>query len=75
MSKFAVSKKERTSEDVVYMEVVRTPSIEAIFVAPIEIENTCMDPIRNYLEKRDLLNEPNEAKKLMSRAAKYTLID
>ncbi|XP_063938093.1 uncharacterized protein LOC135147954 [Daucus carota subsp. sativus] len=59
----------------VYYQVMRTPSIDAKLVAPIDTGATWMDEIKLYLENGHLPTNADEARKLQVRALKYVLIE
>nr|XP_017225332.1 PREDICTED: uncharacterized protein LOC108201552 [Daucus carota subsp. sativus] len=69
LSQFASSDDEVCSGSV-YYQVLRTPSIEAKLVAPIDTGATWMDEIKLYLEKGHLPPNVDEARKLQVRALK-----
>ena len=54
---------------------MRTPSIDAKLVAPIDTGATLMDEIKLYLENGHLPTNTDEARKLQVRALKYVLIE
>nr|XP_017233202.1 PREDICTED: uncharacterized protein LOC108207252 [Daucus carota subsp. sativus]XP_017233203.1 PREDICTED: uncharacterized protein LOC108207253 [Daucus carota subsp. sativus] len=74
LSQFASSDDELCSGSV-YYQVMRTPSIEAKLVAPIDTGATWMDEIKLYLESGHLPPNADEARKLQVRALKYVLIE
>nr|XP_017246425.1 PREDICTED: uncharacterized protein LOC108218012 [Daucus carota subsp. sativus] len=74
LSQFASSDDEVGSGSV-YYQVMRTPSIEAKLVAPIDTGATWMDEIKLYLESGHLPPNADEARKLQVRALKYVLIE
>ena len=59
----------------VYFQVLRTSSIDARLVAPIDTGATWMDEIKMYLENGHLPPNADEARKLQVRALKYILIE
>ncbi|XP_063942119.1 uncharacterized protein LOC135149915 [Daucus carota subsp. sativus] len=74
LSQFASSDDEVCSGSV-YYQVLRTPSIEAKLVAPIDTGATWMDEIKLYLQNGHLPPNADEARKLQVRALKYVLIE
>ena len=74
LSQFASSDDEVCSGSV-YYQVMRTPSIEAKLVAPIDTGATWMDEIKLYLESGHLPPNADEARKLQVWALKYVLIE
>nr|XP_017227468.1 PREDICTED: uncharacterized protein LOC108203223 [Daucus carota subsp. sativus] len=74
LSQFASSDDELCSGSV-YYQVLRTPSIEAKLVAPIDTGATWKDEIKLYLEKGHLPPNADEARKLQVRSLKYVLIE
>ena len=74
LSQFASSDDEVCSGSV-YYQVLRTPSIEAKLVAPIDTGATWMDEIKLYLQSGHLPPNADEARKLQVRALKYVLIE
>ena len=69
LSQFASSDNEVCSGSV-YYQVLRTPSIEAKLVAPIDTGATWMDEIKLYLENGHLPPNAEEARKLQMRLGK-----
>ncbi|XP_063949855.1 uncharacterized protein LOC135152711 [Daucus carota subsp. sativus] len=59
----------------VYYQVLRTPSIDAKLIAPIDTRATWMDEIKLYLENGHLSPNADEARRLQVRALKYVLIE
>lgn len=60
------------------MQYLRQPSItekEVVKVDKAEIENGQMNNINNYLQKKELLSDNLEVKKLIYKAVRYTLIN
>uniref|UniRef100_A0A2N9FHX8 RNase H type-1 domain-containing protein n=1 Tax=Fagus sylvatica TaxID=28930 RepID=A0A2N9FHX8_FAGSY len=57
-----------------YIEVQYSPSHMEEEVSPIDVNNSWMTPITNYLEEGTLPLNPVEAKKLKVRSARFTLI-
>lgn len=74
LSKFA-SSEEGDSSGNVYFRVLRSRSIDAKLVAPIGINTSWMDPIKNHLQSGWIPNDPMEARKLFVRSLRYALID
>ncbi|XP_063947571.1 uncharacterized protein LOC135152047 [Daucus carota subsp. sativus] len=74
LSQFASSDDEVCSGSV-YYQVMRTPSIDAKLVAPIDTGATWMDEIKLYLENGHLPTNADETRKLQVRALKYVLIE
>nr|XP_017246807.1 PREDICTED: uncharacterized protein LOC108218398 [Daucus carota subsp. sativus] len=74
LSQFASSDNEVCSGSV-YYQVLRTPSINAKLIAPIDTGATWMDEIKMYLESGHLPPNAEEARKLKVRALKYVLIE
>nr|XP_017245356.1 PREDICTED: uncharacterized protein LOC108217014 [Daucus carota subsp. sativus] len=74
LSQFASSENEVCSGSV-YYQVLKTPSINAKLVAPIDTGATWIDEIKSYFETGHLPLDAGEARKLQVRALKYALID
>nr|XP_017227761.1 PREDICTED: uncharacterized protein LOC108203368 [Daucus carota subsp. sativus] len=74
LSQFASSDDEVCSGSV-YYQVMRTPSIDAKLVAPIDTGATWMDEIKLYLKSGHLPTNADDARKLQVRALKYVLIE
>ncbi|XP_063941291.1 uncharacterized protein LOC135149494 [Daucus carota subsp. sativus] len=69
LSQFASLENEVCSGSV-YYQVLKTPSINAKLVAPIDMGATWIDEIKSYLETRYLPPDAREARKLQVRALK-----
>ncbi|XP_063939813.1 uncharacterized protein LOC135148496 [Daucus carota subsp. sativus] len=74
LSQFASSENEVCSGSV-YYQVLKTPSINAKLVAPIDTGATWIDEVKTYLETGHLPPDAGEARKLQVRALKYALIE
>lgn len=61
--------------DVIYFETMTKPSIKSESVATIENESCWMDPIKAYLNEGQLPYDVGEARKLILKATRYTVID
>jgi ribonuclease HI len=56
------------------IEVQYSPSHMEEKVSPVDVSNSWMTPIINYLEDETLLSDPTEARKLKVRSARFTLM-
>ncbi|XP_063942737.1 uncharacterized protein LOC135150384 [Daucus carota subsp. sativus] len=74
LSQFASSENEVCSGSV-YYQVLKTPSINAKLVAPIDTGATWIDEVKTYLETGHLPPDAGEARKLQVRALMYALIE
>uniref|UniRef100_A0A2N9HBH6 RNA-directed DNA polymerase n=1 Tax=Fagus sylvatica TaxID=28930 RepID=A0A2N9HBH6_FAGSY len=57
-----------------YIEVQHSPSHLEEEVSPIDVSNSWMTPIVNYLEDETLPSDPAEARKLRARSTRFILI-
>uniref|UniRef100_A0A2N9EFP7 Uncharacterized protein n=1 Tax=Fagus sylvatica TaxID=28930 RepID=A0A2N9EFP7_FAGSY len=57
-----------------YIEVQHSPSHLEEEISPINVSNSWMTPIVNYLEDKTLPSDPVEARKLKARSTRFTLI-
>ena len=74
LSQFA-SSETGSCEGSIYFQVLKTPSIEAKLIAPIDVGSCWMDPIKAHLKTGWVPTNVMEARKLSSRGLKYVLID
>lgn len=74
LSKFASSEIENYDVSV-YFQVLKTPSIDEKLIAPIDIGGCWIDPIKVHLETGWLPSNAMEARKLLVRVLRYTLIE
>ena len=74
LSQFA-SSETGSCEGRIYFQVLKTPSIEAKLIAPIDVGSCWMDPIKAHLKTGWIPTNVMESRKLSSRSLKYVLID
>ncbi|XP_074383300.1 uncharacterized protein LOC141724898 [Apium graveolens] len=75
LSQFASSEIENYPRSI-YFQVLKTPTIHVINLIALVVVTSCwIDPIKTHLETRWLPNDAQEARKLLVRALRYSLIE
>ncbi|XP_074323368.1 uncharacterized protein LOC141660293 [Apium graveolens] len=75
LSQFALSEIKNYPRSI-YFQVLKTPTIHVInLIAPVGVVSCWIDPIKTHLETGWLPDDAQEARKLLVRASRYSLIE